>query len=114
MSRMPAHKYRPFPPVALPDRRWPSKVIDRAPSWCSVDLRDGNQALVDPMGPERKRALFDELVRMGFSEIEVGFRARTRTPSGRGSAPAAAPAASTGRSPISPSTQRTSAAAMRR
>src|SRR6266571_1551389 len=70
---MPVHKYRPFPPVELPDRRWPSCTLDRAPRWCSVDLRDGNQALVDPMDPARKRALFDVLVRMGFREIEVGF-----------------------------------------
>ncbi len=66
-------KYRPFPPVGLPDRTWPSRVIERAPTWCSVDLRDGNQALVDPMGPARKRRLYDELVRIGFQEIEVGF-----------------------------------------
>jgi 2-isopropylmalate synthase len=71
---MPAHrKYRPFPPVELPDRTWPGRVIERAPTWCSVDLRDGNQALVDPMGPTRKRRLYDELVRIGFQEIEVGF-----------------------------------------
>ena len=71
---MPAHrKYRAFPPVELPDRSWPDRVIERAPIWCSVDLRDGNQALVDPMGPARKRRLYDELVRTGFREIEVGF-----------------------------------------
>ncbi len=73
MSRMPVHKYRPFPPVGLPDRRWPSAVLRRAPRWCSVDLRDGNQALLDPMGPDRKRALFEKLVEVGFQEIEVGF-----------------------------------------
>jgi 2-isopropylmalate synthase len=73
MSSMPAGKYRPFTPVELPDRRWPDRVIERAPTWCSVDLRDGNQALVDPMGPERKRRLFDLLLRVGFKEIEVGF-----------------------------------------
>jgi 2-isopropylmalate synthase len=72
---MPAHKYRPAAPVDLPDRRWPSRVIARPPAWCSVDLRDGNQALVDPMGPERKRLLFDALVATGFREIEVGFPA---------------------------------------
>jgi 2-isopropylmalate synthase len=66
-------RYRPFPAIALPDRRWPSRTIDRAPLWCSVDLRDGNQALVEPMGPDRKRRMFDLLVRMGFREIEVGF-----------------------------------------
>jgi len=73
MTVMPVHKYRPFPPVDLPDRQWPSRVIDRAPIWCSVDLRDGNQALIEPMGPDRKRQMFDLLVRMGFKEIEVGF-----------------------------------------
>jgi 2-isopropylmalate synthase len=72
-TKMPFHKYRPFAPIALADRTWPSKVIERAPLWCSVDLRDGNQALVEPMGPERKHRMFRELVRMGFKEIEVGF-----------------------------------------
>jgi 2-isopropylmalate synthase len=66
-------RYRPFPPVGLNDRRWPSRTIERAPLWCSVDLRDGNQALVEPMGPERKRRMFELLVRLGFKEIEVGF-----------------------------------------
>jgi 2-isopropylmalate synthase len=66
-------RYRPFPTIPLPDRRWPSRTIDRAPLWCSVDLRDGNQALVEPMGPDRKRRMFELLVRMGFKEIEVGF-----------------------------------------
>ncbi len=70
---MPFHRYRPFPPIPLPDRTWPARVISRAPRWCSVDLRDGNQALIDPMDPERKRAMFDLLVRCGFKEIEVGF-----------------------------------------
>jgi 2-isopropylmalate synthase len=73
MESMPVRKYRPYPPIALTDRRWPERVIERAPVWCSVDLRDGNQALVDPMGPERKLRLFEELVRIGFGEIEVGF-----------------------------------------
>jgi len=68
-----AERYRPFPMVPLSDRRWPGRSIERAPLWCSVDLRDGNQALVEPMGPQRKRAMFDLLVRMGFKEIEVGF-----------------------------------------
>ncbi|MGC3996757.1 MAG: 2-isopropylmalate synthase [Anaeromyxobacter sp.] len=72
-SRMPSQKYRPFPSVDLPDRQWPSRRIEAPPRWCSVDLRDGNQALVEPMGPERKRLLFDALVRMGVREIEVGF-----------------------------------------
>ncbi len=66
-------KYRPFAPVDLPDRTWPSATITRAPLWCSVDLRDGNQALVEPMGPERKQRMFETLVAMGFKEIEVGF-----------------------------------------
>src|SRR6476469_7485248 len=73
MAQMKFHKYRPFPAINLPDRTWPSKVIERAPLWCSVDLRDGNQALVEPMGPERKLRMWNELVRMGFKEIEVGF-----------------------------------------
>ncbi len=73
MPSMPIHKYRPFEPVPLADRRWPARTIDRAPVWCSVDLRDGNQALVEPMGVERKQRLFDLLVRLGFKEIEVGF-----------------------------------------
>jgi 2-isopropylmalate synthase len=73
MSKMPIHKYKPYGTVPLADRRWPSRVIERAPRWCSVDLRDGNQALVEPMGPSRKLKLWHELVRMGFKEIEVGF-----------------------------------------
>ena len=73
MKRMPIQKYRPFPPVDLPDRRWPENAITAAPAWCSVDLRDGNQALIDPMDVHRKRRLFEVLVRMGFKEIEVGF-----------------------------------------
>jgi 2-isopropylmalate synthase len=70
---MPVHKYRPYEPVDLPDRRWPNRAIEHAPRWCSVDLRDGNQALIEPMGPARKQRMFDLLVRMGFKEIEVGF-----------------------------------------
>jgi 2-isopropylmalate synthase len=66
-------RYRPFPTVPLVARRWPSRTLDRAPQWCSVDLRDGNQALVEPMGLDRKQRMFDLLVRMGFKEIEVGF-----------------------------------------
>ncbi len=73
MKRMPIRKYRPFPPVDLPDRRWPGNAITAAPAWCSVDLRDGNQALIDPMDVTRKRRFFDVLVKMGFKEIEVGF-----------------------------------------
>src|SRR5919201_4269326 len=70
---MPFHHYRSFEPIPLPDRTWPQRVITKAPRWCSVDLRDGNQALIDPMDPERKRRMFEALVRMGFKEIEVGF-----------------------------------------
>jgi 2-isopropylmalate synthase len=73
MKRMPIRKYRPFPRVDLPDRRWPEAAITVAPAWCSVDLRDGNQALIDPMDVHRKRRLFDVLIKMGFKEIEVGF-----------------------------------------
>ncbi|HEY7517019.1 MAG TPA: 2-isopropylmalate synthase [Methylomirabilota bacterium] len=72
-KRMPFDKYVPFVPVELRDRTWPDKKLTRAPRWCSVDLRDGNQALIDPMDPERKRRMFDALVKMGFKEIEVGF-----------------------------------------
>ena len=78
MASMPHHKYRPYPPVALPDRSWPARSLERAPRWCSVDLRDGNQALIEPMGPVRKRRLFDTLVRLGFKEIEVGFPAASQ------------------------------------
>jgi 2-isopropylmalate synthase len=70
---MPTNKYQPFPAPALPDRRWPEQVLERAPTWCSVDLRDGNQALIDPMDVRRKRRMFELLVRTGFKEIEVGF-----------------------------------------
>lgn len=73
MPSMPIHKYRPFAAVPLADRRWPARTLERAPQWCSVDLRDGNQALVEPMGVERKRRMFLLLVRLGFKEIEVGF-----------------------------------------
>jgi 2-isopropylmalate synthase len=66
-------KYRPFPPVRLPDRTWPDRVLDRAPEWCSVDLRDGNQALPQPMSVEEKLEFFDLLCRVGFKQIEVGF-----------------------------------------
>jgi 2-isopropylmalate synthase len=79
MTIDPSQKYRAFEPIDLPDRRWPGNVITRPPTWCSVDLRDGNQALVDPMGPERKRRFFDALVGMGFKEIEVGFPAASQT-----------------------------------
>ena len=72
-------KYQPFPPVALPDRQWPGRTVTTAPLWCSVDLRDGNQALIEPMGTDRKRRMFELLVRMGFKEIEVGFPAASQT-----------------------------------
>jgi len=70
---MPFNKYAPFVPITLTDRTWPNQVIDTAPLWCSVDLRDGNQALIDPMDPTRKLKMFTELVAMGFKEIEIGF-----------------------------------------
>jgi 2-isopropylmalate synthase len=72
-SGMPCHRYTPFRPVDLPDRAWPGKSITKAPRWLSTDLRDGNQALIDPMSPARKHEMFDLLVRMGYKEIEVGF-----------------------------------------
>ncbi|GMA27027.1 2-isopropylmalate synthase [Arenivirga flava] len=81
-SGMPIQKYRPFHEqivVDLPDRTWPTKRITEAPRWCAVDLRDGNQALIDPMSPERKRIMFDLLVRMGYKEIEVGFPSASQT-----------------------------------
>ena len=81
-SAMPIHKYRPFYeqiPVHLPDRSWPTKVISKAPLWCAVDLRDGNQALIDPMSPERKLKMFQLLVKMGYKEIEVGFPSASQT-----------------------------------
>src|SRR5260221_14231373 len=71
-------KYRPYPTVDLPDRTWPDVVLDRAPIWCSTDLRDGNQALVNPMDPQRKRRLFSLLIELGFKEIEVGFPAASK------------------------------------
>jgi 2-isopropylmalate synthase len=76
---MPFHRYTPFPPVELPDRTWPSRTIVRAPQWCSVDLRDGNQALIDPMDADRKMRMFHLLVAMGYTEIEVGFPAASQT-----------------------------------
>ena len=81
-SAMPIHKYRPYRDtlgIDLPDRTWPSKTITVAPRWCAVDLRDGNQALIDPMSPERKRIMFDLLVKMGYKEIEVGFPSASQT-----------------------------------
>jgi 2-isopropylmalate synthase len=81
-SGMPVAKYVPFQDqikVDLPDRTWPTKVIEKAPRWCAVDLRDGNQALIDPMTPERKKRMFELLVRMGYKEIEVGFPSASQT-----------------------------------
>jgi 2-isopropylmalate synthase len=78
-SSMPYRRYTPFAPIDLPDRTWPSTVISKAPLWCAVDLRDGNQALIDPMTPARKRRMFDLLVAMGYKEIEVGFPAASQT-----------------------------------
>src|SRR3954468_13345609 len=76
---MPFTKYPPYDTVDLPDRAWPNVVLDRAPIWCSTDLRDGNQALVNPMDPARKRRLFALLVELGFKEIEVGFPAASKS-----------------------------------
>ena len=78
-SPMPFGRYRAFPPIDIPDRTWPSQVITKAPRWLSTDLRDGNQALIDPMTPVRKRRMFDLLVRMGYTEIEVGFPSASET-----------------------------------
>jgi len=79
MSVMPIEKYQAFEPVNLPDRQWPNRVITKAPVWCSVDLRDGNQALIDPMDTERKMRMFKVLVDMGFKEIEIGFPSASQT-----------------------------------
>jgi 2-isopropylmalate synthase len=78
-TKMPFEKYRPFPPVDLRDRTWPDNVITKAPTWCSVDLRDGNQALINPMNGERKQRMWDLVVAAGFKEIEVGFPAASQT-----------------------------------
>src|SRR5450631_4057633 len=81
-SGMPVGKYRPFDQqisVELADRTWPTKRMTQAPRWCAVDLRDGNQALIDPMSPDRKMRMFDLLVRMGYKEIEVGFPSASQT-----------------------------------
>jgi 2-isopropylmalate synthase len=81
-SKMPVHRYKPFHEqikIELEDRTWPSKRIDKAPRWCAVDLRDGNQALIDPMSPDRKLKMFQLLVRMGYKEIEVGFPSASQT-----------------------------------
>jgi 2-isopropylmalate synthase len=78
-SGMPFHRYKPFPAVTLPDRQWPSRTVSAAPRWLSTDLRDGNQALIDPMNTARKQAMFELLVRMGYKEIEIGFPASGQT-----------------------------------
>lgn len=81
-SNMPVHRYKPFQEIIkvdLPDRTWPNKTITEAPRWCAVDLRDGNQALIDPMNSDRKRVMFDLLVKMGYKEIEVGFPSASQT-----------------------------------
>src|SRR6478752_6580088 len=81
-SRMPFERYQPYHQqfaVELGDRHWPSRRVEAAPRWCAVDLRDGNQALIDPMSPERKRRMFNLLVGMGYKEIEVGFPAASQT-----------------------------------
>ena len=78
-SGMPCHRYTPFQPVELPDRTWPGKAITKAPRWLSTDLRDGNQALIDPMSPARKLKMFETLIRMGYKEIEVGFPSASQT-----------------------------------
>ncbi|MCP4982117.1 MAG: 2-isopropylmalate synthase, partial [Gammaproteobacteria bacterium] len=79
MSSYNFKKYRPFPPITKGGRRWPDRVIENAPDWCSVDLRDGNQALIEPMTPSQKMAMFELLVDVGFKEIEVGFPAASQT-----------------------------------
>jgi hypothetical protein len=73
MHQNPSQKYRPFPQIDLPNRQWPSRTIDKAPRWLSTDLRDGNQALIDPMDAQKKQRFFDLLVKIGIKEIEVGF-----------------------------------------
>ena len=75
----PSHKYRPFTPVDLPDRKWPTAQITQPPIWCSVDLRDGNQSLIEPMGHERKMRMWNSLLKIGFKEIEIGFPSASQT-----------------------------------
>src|SRR6266699_2525616 len=79
MHKEPSKKYRPFPPIQLKDRQWPQQTLERAPRWCSVDLRDGNQALAVPMNVSQKLELFQALVKCGFKEIEVGFPSASNT-----------------------------------
>jgi 2-isopropylmalate synthase len=79
MLKTPSQKYTPFAPIGLTDRTWPNRLLNQAPSWCSVDLRDGNQALIEPMNSARKHRMFEQLVKIGFKEIEVGFPAASQT-----------------------------------
>ncbi len=79
MLKNPSLKYRSFPAIELPARQWPDQVVSKPPLWASVDLRDGNQALIEPMSPAKKRRFFDLLVRIGFKEIEIGFPAASQT-----------------------------------
>jgi 2-isopropylmalate synthase len=79
MLRNPGDKYRSFPPIDIPDRTWPTRVISAPPTWCSVDLRDGNQALIEPMDCARKMRMFKQLIQIGFKEIEIGFPAASQT-----------------------------------
>src|SRR5690349_7668035 len=78
-SGMPHERYRAFEPVTVPDRTWPDQKITRAPRWLSTVLRDGNQALIDPMSPARKMTMFELLVKLGYKEIEIGFPAASQT-----------------------------------
>ena len=75
---MPFHKYRPFEPIELTERRWPDHTLNKAPRWCSVDLRDGNQALIDPMNVDEKLRMYELLLELGFIEVEVGFPAASQ------------------------------------
>ena len=79
MLKNPASKYTPFPPIHLADRQWPGRTIDKAPIWMSSDLRDGNQALFEPMDSERKMRMFRTLCQIGFKEIEIGFPSASQT-----------------------------------
>ena len=79
MQRTPSTKYRPFAAIDIADRTWPGRTLTAPPTWCSVDLRDGNQALIEPMDSTRKRRMFEQLVRIGFKEIEVGFPSASQT-----------------------------------
>ena len=78
-TTMPVGRYRAFEPVVVPDRTWPAKRITKAPRWLSTDLRDGNQALIDPMTPNRKMRMFELLVALGYKEIEIGFPSASQT-----------------------------------